>query len=41
MDLNFILDLGFIMGFPGGLVVKNPLANTGDAGIAGLIPGLG
>ena len=26
------------MGFPGGLVVKNPLANAGDTG---LIPGLG
>ena len=26
------------MGFPGDSVVKNPLANTGDAG---LIPGLG
>ena len=26
------------MGFPGGSVVKNPPANTGDAG---LIPGLG
>ena len=28
-------------GFPGGSVVKNPLANAGDAGDAGLIPGLG
>ena len=27
-----------MMGFPGSSVVKNPLANTGDAG---LIPGLG
>ena len=26
------------MGFPGGSVVKNPLANAGDVG---LIPGLG
>ena len=28
-------------GFPGGSVVKNLLANIGDAGEAGLIPGLG
>ena len=28
-------------GFPGGLVVKNPPANVGDGGDAGLIPGLG
>ena len=27
-------------GFPGGSVVKNPPANEGDAGAAGLIPGL-
>ena len=26
---------------PGGLVVKYPLANSGDAGDAGLIPGSG
>ena len=26
------------MGFPGGTVVKNPLANKGDAGDMGLIP---
>ena len=26
-------------GFPGGLVVKNPPANAGNAGDAGLIPG--
>jgi len=29
------------MGFPSGSVVKNPLANTGDTGDAGLIPQLG
>ena len=29
------------MGFPGGTVVKNPPANTGDARDASLIPGLG
>ena len=29
------------MGFPGGLVVKNPPANAGDAEDVGLIPGLG
>ena len=29
------------MGFPGVSVVKNPLANAGDAGDAGSIPGLG
>ena len=29
------------MGFPGGTVVKNLPANTGDAGDTGLIPGLG
>ena len=29
------------MGFPFGSVVKNPLANTGDAGDMGLIPGSG
>ena len=28
-------------GFPGGTVVKNPPANTGDTRDAGLIPGLG
>ena len=27
--------------FPGGTVVKNPSANAGDSGDAGLIPGLG
>ena len=29
------------MGFPGGSVVKNLLANAGDAGGTGLIPGQG
>ena len=29
------------MGFPGGTVVKNPLAKAGDSEDAGLIPGLG
>ena len=29
------------MGFPGGSVVKNPPANAGDTGRAGLIPGSG
>ena len=28
------------MGFPGGLAVKNPPADAGDARDAGLIPGL-
>ena len=30
-----------VWGFPGGSVVKNPLANAGDVGHAGLIPGSG
>ena len=29
------------VGFPGGLVVKNPPANVGDTGDVGLIPGSG
>jgi len=29
------------MGFPGGAVVKYPLANAGDTGDVGLIPGSG
>ena len=29
------------MDFPGGPLVKNPLANVGDARDMGLIPGLG
>ena len=32
------VDLGY---FPGGSVVKNPLAETGDAGDEGSIPGFG
>ena len=32
--------LQLLLGFPGGSVVKNPTANAGDAGEAGLIPGL-
>ena len=30
-----------VVGFPGGLVVKNPSANTGDPGDVGSIPGSG
>ena len=30
-----------IVGFPGGLVIKNDPANAGEAGDAGSIPGLG
>ena len=29
------------MGFPGNSVIKNPLANIGEAGDVGLIPGSG
>ena len=29
------------LGFPGGIVVKNPPANAGDTGDAGSVPGLG
>jgi len=29
------------MGFPGGSVLKNPLANAGATGNTGLIPGSG
>ena len=29
------------LGFSGGSVVMNPLANAGDTGDAGMIPGLG
>ena len=32
---------GGVLGFPGDLVVKNPLANARDEGDTGLIPGLG
>ena len=30
-----------MLGFPGGSIVKNPLANAGDSGDMGLIPGSG
>ena len=30
-----------MQGFPGGAMVKNPLANAGDAGDKGSVPGLG
>ena len=30
-----------LLGFPGGIVVKNLHANSGDAGDMGSIPGLG
>ena len=33
--------VGMKLGFPGGSVIKNLLANAGDAGVKGLIPGLG
>ena len=39
-DFLFFL-LVYFFCFPGGSVVKNPLANVGDAGDVGLIPGLG
>ena len=29
------------MGFPGGSVLEDPLANTGDVGAAGSVPGSG
>ena len=35
------IDIMKRMGFPGGSVVKKPLANAGGAGDTGLIPGLG
>ena len=28
-------------GFPGGIVVKNPPSNAGDAGVVSLVPGSG
>ena len=31
----------WVLGFPGGSVVKNPPANAGDAGDMGSIPGSG
>ena len=33
--------VGVFTGFPGGSVVKNPSANSGDTRDVGLIPGLG
>ena len=33
--------LRFLRDFPGGTVVRNPSANAGDTGHAGLIPGWG
>ena len=39
-DVCFLIHcLGLSLGFPGGLVVKNPSANAGDTGDVGLIPG--
>ena len=38
MNLNFGK---WYLEFPGGSLVKNPLANAGDRGDAGSIPGLG
>ena len=40
-DKRINLELNVKEGFPGGSVVKNPPANTGDAGDAGSIPGSG
>ena len=37
----FILCYLYRLGLPGGLVVKNPPANTGDAGDMGSVPGSG
>ena len=39
--INYYFSLFSSWGFPGGSVVKNPPANAGDTGDAGLIPGLG
>ena len=36
-DLYLLSFINFVLGFPGGSVVKNPPANAGDTG---LIPGL-
>ena len=39
---NIIMGFGsWVLGFPGGSVVKNPPANAGDAGDMGLTPGSG
>ena len=37
----YIYTLNIYIGFPGGSVVKNPPANSGDAGDLGSIPGSG
>ena len=34
-------EVQYLQGFPGGTVVNNPPANTGDTGDAGSIPGSG
>ena len=39
--INYCFSLFSSWGFPGGSVVKNPPANAGDTGDAGLIPGSG
>ena len=39
--LYFGINLMVLRGFPGGLVVKTPSANAGDAGDSGSISGLG
>jgi len=39
--LYFGINLMVVRGFPGGLVVKIPSANAGDAGDSGSISGLG
>ena len=38
---NKYLALNMCVGIPGGAVVKNPVANAGDTGDAGSIPGSG
>ena len=38
---EFVPFLTAKLGFPGGIVVKNPLANAGDTRDSGLIPGSG
>ena len=37
----FLAPCHYVLGFPGGSVVKNLLANAGDTGDVGSIPGLG
>ena len=42
--LSYLLCMGKVRGFPGGSVVKNPLANAGDSGLilrSGRFPGQG